>query len=93
MGRTWVEHVVYISCSECQNKNKKQFVYTTCSDSVLSLEFSCTELVIQWTIFWSYCGLVDARISTSEKDLPVPSLLKTFIIVLSHSFSLIIRYK
>ena len=25
------EHVVYINCSECQNKNKKQFVYTTCS--------------------------------------------------------------
>ena len=23
-------------------------------------------------IFLSYCGLVDARISTSEKDLPVP---------------------
>ena len=21
MGRTWVEHVVHISCSECQNKN------------------------------------------------------------------------
>ena len=26
------EHVVYINCSECQNKNKKQFVYTTCSE-------------------------------------------------------------
>ena len=22
------EHVVYINCSECQNKNKNQFVYT-----------------------------------------------------------------
>ena len=43
--RTLSEH-----CSECQNKNKKQFVYTTCSESVLSLQFSCTELVIQWTI-------------------------------------------
>ena len=32
------EHVVYINCSECQNKN--QFVYTTCSELV----FSCTEL-------------------------------------------------
>ena len=30
LGRTRVEHVVYISCSECQNK--KQFVYTTCSE-------------------------------------------------------------
>ena len=26
------EQVVYINCSECQNKNKKQFVYTKCSD-------------------------------------------------------------
>ena len=43
------DHVVYINCSECQNK--KQFVYTTCS--------------------LPYCGLVDARISASEKDLPV----------------------
>ena len=30
-----LEHVVYINCSECQNK--KQFVYTTCSPDVLSL--------------------------------------------------------
>ena len=37
------EHVVYINCSEC----KKQFLYTTCSPHVLSLEFSCIELVIQ----------------------------------------------
>ena len=26
------EHVVYINCSECQNKSKKQFVCTTCSE-------------------------------------------------------------
>ena len=27
------EHVVYINCSECQNKNKKKpFVYTICSE-------------------------------------------------------------
>ena len=30
---------------KCQNK--KQFVRTTCSEHVLSLQFSCTELVIQ----------------------------------------------
>ena len=29
------EHVVYINCSECQNKN--QFVYTTCFELVLFL--------------------------------------------------------
>ena len=41
IGRTWVEHVVLISYSE--NQNKKQFLYTTCSQHVLSLEFSFTE--------------------------------------------------
>ena len=35
--RTSGEHVVYINCSWCQNKSKKQFVYTTCSSDVLSL--------------------------------------------------------
>ena len=45
-----LEHVqnmlcTYIDYSECQNK--KQFVYTTRSEHVLSLQFSCTELVIQ----------------------------------------------
>jgi hypothetical protein len=34
------EHVVYKDCSECQNKNKKQFMYTSCSPDVLSLQFS-----------------------------------------------------
>ena len=50
--RTWGEHVVYKDCSECQ----KQFLYTTCSPQNLwfypglILEFSCIELVNQWTI-------------------------------------------
>ena len=60
------EHVLYINCSEYQNKNKKQ-----CSLHVLSLEFSCTELVNSTDNLLSYCGLVYARISASEKDLPV----------------------
>ena len=48
----FAEHVLYINCSECQN----QFLYTTCSPHVLSLEFSRIELVIQWTILWvSWC--------------------------------------
>ena len=33
MKTTSSEHVVYINCSECQNKN--QFVYTTCSELVV----------------------------------------------------------
>ena len=39
--RTPAEHVVYINCSECQNKNNLFIQH------VLSLQFSCTELVIQ----------------------------------------------
>ena len=46
--RTCSEHEVYINCSEYQNK--KQYLDTTCSEHVLSLQFSCTEHVIQWTI-------------------------------------------
>ena len=37
----------------------------------LSLEFSCIELVIQWTICGHIVGLVDAKIRASDKDLPV----------------------
>ena len=63
------EHVVYRNCSECQ----KQFLYTTCSPHVLSLDFSCIELVIQWTI----CRhIVDAKIRASDKDLPVLRIVK-----------------
>ena len=37
MKTTSSEHVVYINCSECQNKNKKQLVCAKCSPHVLSL--------------------------------------------------------
>ena len=47
-------------------------MFSSCSPHVLSLEFSYTELVIQCTIYSHIVGyLVDARISASEKDLPV----------------------
>ena len=38
-----------------------------------SLKILCIKLVIQWTfcILLSYCGLVDAKIRASDKDLPV----------------------
>ena len=36
---------------------------------VLSLEFSCNELVMN--NMSSYCGLVDAKIRASDKDYPV----------------------
>ena len=49
-----------------KTKQRQQFVYTTCSADILSLEFS-------WTIYnlSSHFGLVDAKIRASEKDLPV----------------------
>ena len=45
---------------------KQQFVYKTCSVGILSLQFL-------WTMnnLLSYCGLVDAKIRASDKDLPV----------------------
>ena len=46
------KHVVY--------KNKKQFVYATCS-----------EIAISMNNILSYCGLVDPRITTSDKDLSI----------------------
>ena len=67
MKTTNSEHVVYINCSECQNKNKKQFVYTTCTELAIFIYGTRNSI----NNLLSYCGLVDARISASEKDLPV----------------------
>ena len=67
MKTTSSEHVVYINCSECQNKNKKQFMYTTCSELVIFMYWTHNSM----KNVLSYCWLVDARISTSEKYLPV----------------------
>ena len=44
-----------------------QFMYTTCSELVIFKYWACNSM----NNFLSYCGLVDARISASEKDLPV----------------------
>ena len=63
---TSAEHVVYQNCSECQNKPKEQFVYTTCSAGILSLQFLLT-----LNNLLPCFGLVDAKIRASDKDLPV----------------------
>ena len=63
MKTTSSEHVVYINCFECQNKTKK-IVFTMCSE-------------LSMNILLSYCGLVDARINASEKDLPVTTVFCT----------------
>ena len=65
METTSSEHVVYINYSECQNK--KQFVYTTCSDLVVFMYGTSKSM----NNLLSYCGLVDPRISASDKDLLV----------------------
>ena len=50
-------------------------MFSTCSRHVLGLQFSCTELVIQWTI----CRyIVDAKIRASDKDLPVTITFRMF---------------
>ena len=61
-SRTCRVHVVYINCSECQNK--KQVVYTTCSELVVFMYWTRNSM----KNLLSYCGLVDASISASEKD-------------------------
>ena len=66
MKTTSSEHVVYTNCSECQNK--KQFVYTTCSELAFFIYWTCNSM----NNLTSYCGLVDASIRASKKDLPVP---------------------
>ena len=47
-------------------KTKNQFMYTSCSPDVLSLQFS-----IFMNNLSSYCGLVNAKIRASDIDLPV----------------------
>ena len=56
---------MYRNCSECQNK--KQFVYTTYSELAILMYWTANSM----NNLLSYCGLVDARLSTSEEDLPV----------------------
>ena len=43
----------------------------TCSAHVLLMFFACSFHGNSMNNLLSYCGLVDARISASEKDLPV----------------------
>ena len=53
-------------------------MYRTSSEHVPSLQFSCTELSSNsMNNHLLYCWLVDARISASDKDLPVPKLKDT----------------
>ena len=58
---------MYVNCFECQNKNKKQFMYTKCSELVVVMYWAGKSM----NNLLSYCGLGDVRINASDKDLPV----------------------
>ena len=77
--RFWIECTCWIGVNALiQSYEQKKYIRLLIwiyKPYVLSLQFSCTELVIQWTIF---CHIVDARISASEKDLPVSDIFKNF---------------
>ena len=47
--------------------HSEQFMYTTCSELVIFMYWTGNSM----NNLLSYCGLVDARKSASEKDLPV----------------------
>ena len=56
MHKTCSEYVVYTNCFLFLFWHSEQFMYTTCYEHVLSFQFSCTELVIQCTIFSHIVG-------------------------------------
>ena len=62
MGRT----VVYKNCSECQNC-QNQFLYITWLELGIFMYWTCNSM----NNLSSCCGLVDAKIRASDKDLPV----------------------
>ena len=76
------EHVAYINCSECQNKNKEHFVYTACSELGIFMYWTCNSI----NNLLSYCGLVAARISTSDKDLPYQLMISSFCLLSKNQF-------
>ena len=63
------EHVVYTNCFLFLFWHSEQFMYTTCSElgTFMSWARNSTDNLL------SYYGLVEARISASDKDLPVES--------------------
>ena len=69
MKTTSSEHVVYTNWFLFWHS--EQFMYTTCSELVVFMYWTRNSM----NNLLSYCGLVDARISASEKDLPVPLTL------------------
>ena len=48
-------------------QKQKKFVYTTCSELVVFMDWTCNSM----NNLLSYCGLVDEKISASEKAFPL----------------------
>ena len=63
--KTTGEHVLHTNCFLFWYS--EQFMYTTCSELGIFMYWTGNSM----NNLLSYCGLVDARISASEKDLPV----------------------
>ena len=95
MGRTWGQHDNNMMCTQivfcfCFD------IRTTCVNNIFS-PYSELGTFMHWTgnsldNLLSYCGLVDARISTSKKDLPVSDSYQShagLISLFSPDFSLI----
>ena len=61
------EHVVYTNCFLFLFWYSEQFMYTTCSELGIFMYWTCNSM----NNLLSYCGLVDAKIRASDKDLPV----------------------
>ena len=72
-------------------QKQEQFVCTTCSPHVLPMFSQCSPprselgIFMYWTgnsmdNLLSYYGLVDARISTTERDLPVSNKIPSHVL-------------
>ena len=71
-GKSFSEALILASTNPQYDKRlfielRVQYMKTTSSEHVVYI--NCSELSIQKQNLLSYCGLVDARISDSEKDL------------------------
>ena len=64
------EHVKNMLCT------KIVFVLTFKTMFVHNMFLACSELAIFLNNLSSYCGLTDSRMSASEKDLPVITLIE-----------------
>ena len=69
---TWKLQAQYMLCAQITFLfmfwHSEQFMYTTCSELVVFMYWTGKSM----NNLLSYCGLVDARIRGSDKDLPVP---------------------